>query len=101
MLECALTAFAAAWRFWGLRGDRDGRTLDVTTFNWSYATRRAIQKELTRQGLYAGMQHGLFNAATRRRCWRSHSLEWPFCRPRFCRSMRVGNHKSRAALRAV
>lgn len=46
-------------------GDRDGRTLDVTAFNWSFATRRAIQKELTKQGLYAGLSHGFFNAATR------------------------------------
>ena len=46
-------------------GERDGRTLDVTSYSWSYATRRAIQKELAAQGLYAGMSHGIFNAATR------------------------------------
>lgn len=46
-------------------GERDGRTLDVTSYSWSFATRRAIQKELTAQGLYAGMSHGFFNTATR------------------------------------
>lgn len=46
-------------------GDRDGRTLDVAAFSWSFATRREIQKELTEKGLYSGMAHGFFTAATR------------------------------------
>lgn len=46
-------------------GDRDGRILDVAAFNWSFATRRQIQTELKAQGLYGGMAHGFFTAATR------------------------------------
>lgn len=40
--------------------------LDLTSFHWSFATRRAIQRKLTEEGLYAGLAHGIFNRATRK-----------------------------------
>jgi len=43
----------------------EGRKLDFASFGWSFATKRQIQKDLAAQGLYSGMAHGFFNAATR------------------------------------
>lgn len=46
-------------------GSREGRPIDVTAYRWTYATRRAIQKQLAGKGLYRGLAHGIFNKATR------------------------------------
>ena len=32
---------------------------------WSYATRRAIQRQLAKRGLYRGAAHGIFNQSTK------------------------------------
>ncbi len=44
---------------------RDGRSIDFASSGWTFATRRHIQKQLAAEGLYAGIAHGVFNAATR------------------------------------
>ena len=44
---------------------KDGRTLSIFDRPWTFATRRAIQRDLAARGLYHGLQHGLFDRATR------------------------------------
>ena len=45
---------------------KDGRKIEVISRNWSFATRREIQRLLTAKGLYKGLAHGFFNDGTRR-----------------------------------
>lgn len=40
--------------------------VDEVLRGWSFATRREIQRQLAARGLYNGLVHGFFNAATRR-----------------------------------
>lgn len=45
---------------------RDGRRLDVARRSWTFATKRALQRQLAAKGLYQGMIHGFFDSETRR-----------------------------------